>query len=110
MVYPGKLPGVFSTVDAVKKLSSSTNGTELRLFFGLCNVYLRLVPDFARTASPYNRMLREEKQTKIVTLKDDGLEAVDRLTKKPKNLSMSAWPRSDLPHTLETYACYVQIK
>lgn len=43
------------TIDAVRGLQHASNLTELRSFFGLCNVFRRFVPNLTPFAAPLNK-------------------------------------------------------
>ena len=46
-------------IDAVKTFPAPTSVTEVRSFLGLCNYYRRFVKDFAKIASPLNRLTKK---------------------------------------------------
>jgi Reverse transcriptase (RNA-dependent DNA polymerase) len=52
VIRPGKLEVAAKNTDALKTAKPPATQTELRSFLGLCNVYRRLVPSFAKVASP----------------------------------------------------------
>lgn len=51
---PGRRYEEYRCIDGFKE---PTTQTQLRSFIGLCNVYRRFVPNFARVTSCLNRML-----------------------------------------------------
>ena len=109
-IHPGKLAVASKTVDAVKGFSEPTTQTQLRSFLGLCNVYRRFVPNFARISAPLNKMLKkdepavfpehftEEQLKSFLTLKS-------ALTKAP----ILSLPRKGLPYSIDTDACDYQV-
>jgi len=60
IVRPGQLHVRNKKVDALKHAKLPTKQTQLKSFLGLCNVYRRLVKDFAKRAKPLNALTRAE--------------------------------------------------
>jgi RNase H-like domain found in reverse transcriptase/Reverse transcriptase (RNA-dependent DNA polymerase)/Integrase zinc binding domain/Integrase core domain/Chromo (CHRromatin Organisation MOdifier) domain len=58
VVLPGKLQVDQSKTDTVKAAALPRTKTELRSFLGLCGVYRRFIPSYAKVAAPLTRMLR----------------------------------------------------
>lgn len=55
----GKLQVEQKTTEAIDSLQYPTIASELRSFFGLCNVYPRFVPNFARPVSSLSKKLKK---------------------------------------------------
>jgi len=60
IVRPGQLHIHKKNVDALKHATFPTTKTQLKIFLGMCNVYRRLVKDFAKRSKPLNAMTRAE--------------------------------------------------
>jgi len=60
IVHPGQLHVHNKNVDALKHAKFPTTKTQLKSFLGMCNVYRRLVKDFAKRAKPLNALTRAE--------------------------------------------------
>ena len=58
VILPGKLQIDQSKTVSVRNAIFPRTRTELRSFLGLCNVYRRFIPQFAKIASPLTKMLR----------------------------------------------------
>ena len=55
VIRPGRLAVEKRNVVTIERALPPTNQTELRSFLGICNVYRRFVPNFARIATPLNK-------------------------------------------------------
>ena len=58
-VTPGRFEVALKNTEPLKRCPYPTTQTDLRSFLGLCNVYRRFVPNFARGAEPLNALLRK---------------------------------------------------
>lgn len=72
-IRPGRLEINNKNTDALRNAQPPTNLTELRSFLGMCNVYRRFVPGFARVAAPLSRKTRKGEPTEWETLTDEEL-------------------------------------
>lgn len=83
---PGKLEGARITTGALRCFRLRTNISVLRLFFGFCDVYLRFVPTFSRTAARLNAKLKKGESMSFTLHKSElvGMEQLkDKLTTPP---------------------------
>jgi Reverse transcriptase (RNA-dependent DNA polymerase) len=65
VVLPGKLAVAPRNVDTIRQAKYPTTRTELRSFLGMCNVYRRFVPGFAKIAGPLTNMLKKRRSRSI---------------------------------------------
>jgi len=63
----------------LKNASFPTTKTQLKSFLGMCNVYRRLVKDFAKRAKPLNAMTCAEDPPDLPKATDTALAAFDDL-------------------------------
>ena len=94
---------------AVEKFKEPTMQMELRSFLGLCNVYRRFVPNFARTAAPSNALLRKECPTKLPKFGEEESKAFKLLKQALVEPPVLNLPKSGLPFSVDTDACEHQI-
>jgi len=66
-------------VDALKHAKFTTKKTQLKSFFGMCNVYRRFVKDFAKRAKPLNALTRAEIPPDLPPPTDEAIAAFEDL-------------------------------
>lgn len=80
------------------------NGTEIRSFLWLYNVYRLFVPNFSWIAKALNKMLQKGKRTNFESLSDKATDAFQTLKSKLYNLPILSLPRSAVPYVHDTDA------
>lgn len=108
IVRPGKLSVAAKTCEAVQRARPPTTQTELRSFLGLCNVYRRFVPSFARIAAPLNRNLMKD-TPKSFELNEEQIESYEQLKSCLVKPPILALPRNGFKYVLDTDACDYQV-
>ena len=108
-VRPGKLEVASKTCNAVRQAKPPQTQTELRSFLGLCNVYRRFVPNFARIAAPLNKKLMKDQPTNFETLSAEEYDAFQTLKRRLIEPPILALPKGSKPYRLETDACDHQV-
>lgn len=71
------------TIDAFQKMTPTATETKLRSFLGVCNVYRRLVKDFASIAASVNKKLKKLERNEL-KLSKDQMTSFDELKKRLK--------------------------
>lgn len=72
-IRPGLLEVAKYTSDAICELIVPTAQSKLRLAFGLCNVFSRVLPNFAHIASPLTVTLRKSQAKELEQLNEECL-------------------------------------
>ena len=106
---PGRLEVATKNTEAVKRFKEPTTQTELRSFLGLCNIYRRFVPNFARIAALLKAFLRKEGTTELPSFNEEQLAAFEPLKKALLASPILRLPRTDLPYSADMDACNHQI-
>jgi transposase InsO family protein len=109
VIQPGKLAVATKNTEALKHAKAPTTLTELRSFLGLCNVYRRFVPSFARIAAPLNALLRKGESRSEFAFTELQHEAFDSLREKLLHPPILALPRAAGQFVLDTDASQEQI-
>lgn len=101
---PEKLTVVIEKNDTVKRFQFPTTPTHLKSFFGMCNVYRRLVLNFARVAAPLNKFL-EGKPAEFTPSDELIFKSFDTINKALVEPPVQLLPHTDLPYSFCTDAC-----
>ena len=109
VIRPGKLEVAVKNTEALRNARPPVNQTELRSFLGLCNVYRRFVPGFAKIAAPLNTLLKKGESPNIGEFSTDQLGAFNALREKLLHPPVLALPRADGRYILDTDASAEQI-
>ena len=109
VVTPGKLHIATTNTKAVEGFKLPRTQTELKSFLGLCNVYRRFVPNFARTAAPLQRLLRKGEPFDLPPMDDDQMKAFNLLKAALSSPPVLRLPQDDLKYSVDTDACDYQI-
>ena len=109
VITPGKLHVSTTNTDAVRGFKAPRTQTELKSFLGLCNVYRRFVPNFARTAAPLQQFLCKGQPYELPEFNEDQYHAFNLLKQAISEPPVLRLPQSNLPYSLDTDACQHQI-
>ena len=109
VIRPERLQVAQQKIEAVKGFKMPTTQTELRSFLGLCNVYRRFVPNFARAAAPLNDLLKKGQAFELPPLDEKQRKAFDSLKQALIEPTILRLPQSDLEYSVDTDACNHQV-
>ena len=109
VIRPGKLSVALKTTEAVAGFHPPKTQTHVKSFLGLCNVYRRFVPNFARVAAPLNALLKKGKPYTLDPLTEEVGKSIARLKEALTSAPILALPRAGLPYSMDTDACDYQV-
>jgi RNase H-like domain found in reverse transcriptase/Reverse transcriptase (RNA-dependent DNA polymerase) len=109
VIHPGKLSVAGKNTSALKTAKFPTTQSELRSFLGLCNVYRRFVPGFAKISAPLNALLRKGESPQLSELSLEQKEAFEKLRHNLLDPPILALARAEGLFTLDTDASQNQI-
>jgi hypothetical protein len=108
IVLSGKMQVDQSKTDAVRRALPPSSKSKLRSFLGLCGVYRRFVPSYAKVAAPLTKMLRGDLPEPYVLDETQGA-AFAKLKKKICSPHVLDLPRLKGELVLDTDASHEQL-
>lgn len=105
----GKLAVAEKNTDDLKQCRYPEKQTQLRSFLGMCNVYRRFVPNFARVAAPLNALLCKGNPPQLPTSTAEQEKAFNLLKDALVYPPILRLPRPDREYSVDTDACKDQI-
>lgn len=81
----------------------------MRSFIGLCNVYRRFVPNFARVAAPLNALLKKGCTKVLPSATLEQRQAFELLRESLLSAPVLQLPNTNKPFSVDTDACDHQI-
>lgn len=98
-------PGISTkATDEISGLQHITKVTELKSFLGLCNVFRRFVPNFARVAALLRRRMEKNKSYHFGRLNETAVETMETVKHRLLSLLILSPPRPDGRYTFDTDA------
>ena len=109
IIKPGTLSVDTIATKALTGAQHPRTQTELRSFLGLCNVYRRFVPGFAKLATPLNKLLRKGQPEQLEVFSESEAEAFKALISAVTAPPILALPKPGLPYSVDTDASNSQV-
>jgi transposase InsO family protein len=109
VVTPGKLAVAEKNIDTIRQAKYPQTRTELRSFLGMCNVYRKFVPHFAKKAAPLTELLKKGQPTEFDQLSQDQAQAFKDLSTALTKAPILTLPRDGGKFTLDVDASDYQI-
>ena len=109
VIRPGKLEVAEKNTAALQGFKEPTTQTQLRSFLGMCNVYRRFVPNFARVAAPLNQLLKKGQGPDLEPFDEAQRGAFELLKQALSEPPVLRLPQKDLPYSVDTDASAYQI-
>ena len=105
---PGRLAVATKNTEPLKHCPYPETQSDLRSFIGLCNVYRRFVPKFARTAAPLNALLKKGCARQLPPPSEEQRRAFDLLREALISAPILRLPDPSKPYSVDTDACNYQ--
>ena len=109
VVRPGRLRGNQKNIKSLPQVLFPLNHTELKSFLCMCNMYRRIIEDYAHITKPLTELTSHKLPHVLPTLDAAQIEAVQYLKERLTSTSILALPRSEGLFILDTDACAVQV-
>jgi len=109
VVRPGRLSVNEKNLKAITKAVFPKTQTQLRSFFGMCNVYRRFTVDFDKTAKPLNDLNSVKLPKRLSPPTSEEQAAFDTLRKQLCHPPIFAIPRKEGKYIIDVDASYDQL-
>ena len=109
VIRPGKIEVAEKNTAALQGFKEITMQTKLRSFLGMCNVYRRFVPNFARVAAPLNQLLKKGQGPDLEPFDEAQRGAFELLKQALSEPPVLRLPQQDLPYSVDTDSSAYQI-
>ncbi len=108
-VTPGRLAVAVKNTEPLAKCAYPETQTDLRSFIGLCIVYRRFVPNFARVAAALNKLLTKGMDKNLPSPNDEQMKSFTMLRDALVSAPILRLPDPNRPFSVDTDACDYQI-
>jgi len=108
-IKPGRLGVMDARTRALREAHFPTTRTQVRSFVGMCNVFRRIVPSFARMAAPLTDLMGSTAPVLVPPAAPLQQEAFDRIKEALNTPAVLALPRCGRKYVLDVDACGTQV-
>lgn len=109
IVRPGTIEIDLARMSALKEMGHPQNQTQLRSFLGMCNVYRRFFPGYARIAHPLDKLLKKGQPVLLKPFDEACATAFETLKSSVLSPPILALPKQGLHYSLDTDVSDYQI-
>ena len=109
VVRPGTLEIDAARMAALEQVRYPQTQTKLKSFLGLCNVYRRFVPHYAKIARPLNQLLKKGQPVQLEGFDEECKKDFHKLKEAILAAPVLALPKKDLPYSVDTDASEYEI-
>jgi len=108
-ITPGRLGVMNAHTRALREVHLPTTRTKVRRFVGMCNVFRRFVPNFARMAAPLTNLMGSTAPVLVPPATPLQQQAFDRLKEALTTPPVLALPRRGRKYVVDVDACGTQV-
>lgn len=108
-IRPGLLEVANKNTATIEGFKIPATQTNLRSFLGLCNVYRRFIPNYARAAAPLTELLTKAYGSRLPDFDERRLKSFNLLKSALASPPVLRLPRMGLRYSVDTDACDHQI-
>jgi len=108
-IKPGRLGVMNAHMRALREAHFPTTRTQVRSFVGMCNVFRRFVPNFARMAAPLTDLMGSTAPVLVPPATPLQQQALDLLKEALTTPPVLALPRRGRKYVLDVDACGTQV-
>jgi len=108
-ITPGRLGVLQAQTKALREAAFPTTRTQVRSFIGMCNVFRRFVPNFARVATPLTDLMGSTAPVTVALPTPEQLFAFEELKGRLTQPPVLALPLASLQYVLDVDACGTQV-
>jgi len=108
-ITPGRLSVLQAHTKALRVAAFPMTRTRVRSFIGMCNVFRRFVPNFARIATPLTDLMGSTAPVTVPPPTANQLFAFEELKRRPTQPTVLALPRAGHKYVFDVDACGTQV-
>lgn len=108
-IKPGRLAVLDAHTKDLREAAFPTTRTQVRSFVGMCNVFRRFVPNFARVAAPLTALMGSTAPVTVPPATPAPREAFETLKERLTSPPVLALPRAGFKYVLDVDACGAQV-
>jgi len=108
-ITPGRLGVLQAHTKSIREAAFPTTRTQVRSFIGMCNVFRRFVPNFARVATPLTDLMGSTAAVTVPPPTPEQFFSFEELKRQLTQPPVLALPRAGHKYVLDVNACGTQV-